>query len=64
MQPRLDSLLLTTDELEAARKQVREMAFFKWREAGCPDDDELTFWLEAEREWIQYCYVPGRWRRQ
>ena len=60
MQPCLDSLLLTEDELKAARKQVQGMAYFKWQAAGCPEDDALTFWLEAELEWIEYYYVPDR----
>ena len=59
-QPCLDSLLLTEDELKVARKQVREMAYFKWQAAGSPEDDALRFWLEAEREWIEYYYVPDR----
>jgi len=64
MRPNLDSLPLTKDELEAARKQVRDMAFSKWHHAGCPEDDALAFWLEAEHEWIQYYYVPSRGRQQ
>ncbi len=62
MQPSLDLLLLTEDELKAAKKQVREIAYFKWQAAGCPEDDALTFWLEAELEWIDYYYVPDRYQ--
>ena len=61
MQPRLDSLLLTTDELRSARSKVHEMAYFKWQTAGCPDGCDLTFWLEAELEWIKYLYIPDRY---
>ena len=60
MQQCLDLLLLTADELDAARKQVQKMAYFKWQAAGCPNDDALTFWREAELEWIEYFYVPDR----
>ena len=60
MQPCLDLLLLTEDELKAARKHVEEIAYFKWQAAGCPKEDALTFWREAELEWIEYDYVPDR----
>ena len=60
MQNRLEKLLLNEDELKAAREQVQKLAYRKWQESGCPEDDELTFWLEAEREWIEYYYVPDR----
>ena len=60
MQPCLDSLLLTEEELKIAKKKVQEMAYFKWQAAGCPEDDTLMFWLEAELEWIEYYYVPDR----
>jgi hypothetical protein len=63
MHPCLDSLLLTDDELNLARKQIQELAYFKWQEAGCPDNSALTFWAEAEREWIAYSYVPHRQSR-
>ena len=60
MHPCLDSLILTDEELKAARKHVQEMAYFKWKAAECPEDDALRFWLEAELEWIEYYYVPDR----
>jgi hypothetical protein len=56
----LDSLLLTPQELEAALRQVRELANSKWEAVGRPADRELDFWCAAEREWIAYCYVPHR----
>lgn len=58
--PSLDTLLLTEDELLAAREKVQEMAYFKWQEAGCPGDAGNRFWSEAELEWIEYFYVPHR----
>ena len=59
-QPSLDSLLLNEDELQEARRQVQEMAYYKWQHAGCPDGQDLRFWLEAELEWVEYYYVPDR----
>ena len=59
-QPSLDSLLLNEDELQEARRQVQEMAYYKWQHAGCPVGQELRFWLEAELEWVEYYYVPDR----
>ena len=58
--PSLDSLLLTEDELQAAKRQVEEMAYRKWCDAGRPEDNEIRFWCEAELEWIEYYYVPDR----
>ena len=31
-------------------KHVRELAYFKWQQAGCPDCDGVEFWLAAEAE--------------
>jgi hypothetical protein len=56
----LDSLLLTPQELEAALRQVRESAYFKWEAGNRPADRELDFWCAAEREWIAGSYVPHR----
>ena len=61
MQLCLESLLLTSSELRAARKEVRKMAYFKWEQAGRPEDDADRFWREAELEWIEYHYVPDRY---
>lgn len=61
MQPSLDSLILTPDELHAAKEQVRRMAYLKWQAAGCPPNEALRFWLEAELEWIEYRYIPDRY---
>ena len=57
-QPSLNLLQLTEDELEMAQQTVREMAYLKWQAAGCPEDQSLKFWLEAELEWVEYRYVP------
>lgn len=60
MLPSLDALLLTQDELKAAKKQIRKMAYARWEAAGSPEDDALIYWREAELEWIEYYYVPDR----
>lgn len=56
----LESLELEAQHLDAARQAVRKMAYQKWELAGRPAGDGTPFWLEAEREWIEYCYVPDR----
>jgi hypothetical protein len=56
----LATLELTRDELEKAQSEIRHLAFEKWRGVGCPDADPLEFWLEAEKEWIAFQYVPDR----
>ena len=61
MQPCLDTLVLTEDEQEAAKQTIRESAYSRWQTAGCPEDGALSFWLEAEFEWIEYSYVPDRY---
>ena len=63
-QPSLDTLLLTDAEREAARDHVRRMAYFKWQDAGCPENRALEFWCEAELEWMEYFYVPHRTNHQ
>ena len=56
----LETLELTEEEMKLAREQVRHMAYRKWQEAGCPTCDPLSFWKDAELEWIEYEYVPDR----
>jgi hypothetical protein len=56
----LESLDLTPEQLELAREMVRKWAYIKWEEAGRPISDGEPFWGEAEREWIERCYVPPR----
>jgi hypothetical protein len=36
--------------LEEHEKQVRELAYLKWEQAGYPESDGVQFWLEAENE--------------
>lgn len=30
---------------------IKDAAYFKWVNAGYPDDMDLVFWLEAEKEY-------------
>jgi hypothetical protein len=56
----LDTLELTSDELDHAKERVRHIAYLKWHDAGCPFNGSLEFWLEAERQWIEHEYAPHR----
>ena len=60
MFPNLEALELTDQERSLAREEIRRRAYAKWQAGGCPHDDSLHFWNEAEREWIAFCYVPDR----
>lgn len=31
--------------------QIRDRAYFLWKKAGCPDGQDLEFWLKAEYEY-------------
>lgn len=35
-------------------EKIRECAYYKWENAGKPDNMETYFWLEAENEIIEY----------
>jgi len=51
----MDPLHLTFSSLTRINDQtIREMAYLKWEEAGCPLNDGIEYWLEAERELISY----------
>ena len=56
----LETLELTAEERERCRDIVRKLAYLKWSDAGRPESLALDWWLPAEREWIQNCYVPNR----
>ena len=56
----VETLDLTPEELNVCKDAVRRRAFFNWCDAGCPDFGHFDFWLQAEREWIEYNYVPHR----
>ena len=36
--------------MDACEEAIRELAYLKWEEAGCPSGDGHDFWLDAERE--------------
>lgn len=56
----LESLELDEARLQAARDEIQQNAYYKWQKAGCPQEDSLKFWREAEYEWIEFRYVPSR----
>jgi len=31
-------------------EEIRDLAYRKWEEAGCPTGDGMAFWLAAEQE--------------
>jgi len=35
---------------QAAQENLEVAAYYHWLGRGCPNDDSLTDWLEAERE--------------
>lgn len=36
-------------------QQIKELAYYKWEQAGCPDEMGIHFWLEAESQvWASY----------
>lgn len=36
--------------MDACEEAIRELAYQKWEEAGCPSGDGHDYWLDAERE--------------
>ena len=56
----LETLELSAEQLQAARDAVQQSAYYHWQDAGCPNDGQHDFWAQAEREWIERCYVPCR----
>lgn len=40
----------TEQDSQPCCEHVRELAYFKWQQAGCPDCDGVEFWLAAEAE--------------
>lgn len=41
-----------------ALAHIREHAYYKWQEAGCPCSDGAEFWLAAEREFLDAHAMP------
>ena len=50
---RSDDTMAQTKSVADEQQVIREAAFHKWEQAGRPQGDELKFWLEAEREYLQ-----------
>ena len=42
--------------MDASEEAIRELAYQKWEEAGCPSGDGFDFWLEAEQ-----AVMAGQW---
>jgi hypothetical protein len=38
-------------EIPYRENRIRELAYYKWLDAGCPDDQDMDFWLQAEMEY-------------
>jgi len=47
---RRDSSAMPAGDGSVSESEVRDLAYRKWEEAGCPDGDGLAFWLAAESE--------------
>lgn len=42
---------LTADQrMDACEEEIRQLAYQKWEQAGCPSGDGFDFWIEAENE--------------
>ncbi len=42
--------------MDASEEAIRELAYQKWEEAGCPSGDGFDFWLDAEQ-----AVMGGQW---
>lgn len=51
--PRRPEAPAATTDGNGLREEIERRAYFKWREAGCPDGQGDRFWLEAEREVLE-----------
>src|SRR5207245_1046981 len=36
--------------VDSHEDKIRQLAYHKWQEAGCPSSDGMEFWLAAEEE--------------
>lgn len=39
-------------------QMVRELAYSKWEQAGRPDDMDIEYWVEAEKEVLENLQSP------
>lgn len=56
----LDNLYIVPEQRHECENEIRLRAYFNWLDAGCPQGRDVEFWLDAEREWIAFNYVPNR----
>ncbi len=42
--------LTPQQRMDACEEEIRQLAYLKWEQAGCPCGDGLDFWFEAENE--------------
>ena len=35
---------------DGCEEEIRQLAYQKWEESGCPSGDGFDYWVEAERE--------------
>jgi len=56
----LVSLEIPPDKISICQDEIRKMAYFKWLAAGAPPGKDADFWQIAEREWVEFRYVPYR----
>lgn len=43
---------------ELRHREISDLAYKKWQEAGEPQGDGVQFWLDAEREWEEDFWIP------
>jgi len=43
---------------ETSQDAIRDLAYHKWEQAGCPDGDGVRFWLEAEHDLLANPSIP------
>lgn len=42
--------LTPEQRMDACEEEIRQLAYQKWEQAGCPSGDGFDFWIEAERD--------------
>jgi hypothetical protein len=41
---------VSTNDPGSLRDSIQQLAYYKWKQAGCPEGQDDRFWLEAEQE--------------
>ena len=44
---------------ELCQQAIRDLAYAKWEQAGCPEGDGIDYWLMAEQELIACSEQPA-----